>query len=549
MTPLNEREHYASDMGMMLAGLPMLVCGSIAAALGMGFVLSLLFHWGWYLIILVPMVLALALGGILHLLIAGAKCRNHWLAGIVGLLAGSIAYVSYFYFDMQHHLPPPLQNRVELLPDYILHRMANDVQEEVGKPNVAPKKPFVVMNWLLATFELSCFVVLGATMSWKRARQAYSPDLRKWAHKEEVQTAPYYNEILIAAWESGELPKALRDAPPVPQPQIACKFTVEWFDDPDASPLDHPVYASIDDHYRMWGLQTMRRNIVRQVELSTAEVLSLRAALPKLATKLDVKHPELQLAPAAVVAAPVVDNEISMVATVTPVPEPYRQLVRNGSYAWNINIRDIIPVFYFLGGIGLVVLGAWLGSKEQIILCVLLVLVGIAAFLWGTYTSQLCISVYGNLWGLSRLRSELAKRPKIIVDLNDPELKFVSIIPRESFVKVKWTMSSDLLLMKIDEGRSEIRMEGDGDQYIIPAAAIANCQPLCMYHPIDTQRQNQLWMVRLLIQRDTGEQELLISVTHLDFSPQTNRGRERIARATCRQINELTPVEAVEVLD
>ncbi len=549
MPLLNEREHYVSDMGVMPAGFPMLFCGAIAAALGIGFVLSLLFERGWYFIVIVPMVLALALGGVLHLLVAGSKCRNHWIAGILGVLVGALAYVSYFYFDMQPHLPPPLQNRVELVPEYIAHRMANDVQEDVGKPQVGQKKPLAVMNWLMFLFELSCFMgIVGAT-GWNRARRAYSRDLRRWAHKEEVQTAPYYSENLMAAWQSGELARGLLDAPPVGQPQQSCKFIAEWFDDPDASPLDHPVYASIEDHYRTWGLQTMRRKVLRQVELTTAEVLSLRASLPKLATKLDVIHPELQVAPAAVIAAPAAATETMFVATVTPIAEPYRQLVRNGAYAWNINIRDIIPVFYFLGGIGVMALGGWLCSVEQIILGVLAIFVGGAGFAWGTYTSQLCISVYGNLWALSRLRTEFARRPKTLVDLSDPEVKYVSIIPRESFVKIKWTMSSDLLLMKIDQARNEIRMEGDSDQYLIPGGAITDCQPLCMFHPIDAQRQNQLWMVRLLFQRDTGEQELLISVVHTDWSPHTNRSRERIARATCQQINALMAVETVEILE
>lgn len=549
MPPLNERERYVSDMGVMPAGFPMLICGAIGAALGIGFVLSLLFQWGWYFIVLVPMVLALALGGILHLLVAGARCRNHWVAGILGVLAGAMAYLSYFYFDMQPLLPPPLQNRVELLPEYIIHRMANDVQEDVGKPKIGQKKPVAFLNWMMFVMELSCFVVIPGTMGWNRARRAYSRDLRRWAHKEEVQTAPFYSENLVAAWQQNELARGLLDAPPIGQPQQSCKFIAEWFNDPDASPLDHPVYASIEDHYRAWGLQTMRRNVIRQIELTTAEVLSLRASLPKLATKLDVIHPELQIAPAAVVTAPATNNEASQVATVTPVAEPFRQLVRNGAYAWHINLRDIIPVFYFLGGIGLIALGAWLGSKEQIVLCVLLVLAGIAGFVWGTYTSQLCISVYGNIWALSRLRTEFAKRPKILVDLDDPDIKFVSLIPRESFVKIKWTMSSDLLLMKIDTDRNEIRMEGDSDQYVIPGGSIADCQPLCMFHPIDAQRQNQLWMVRLVIQRDTGDQELLLSVTPTSWSPHTNKSRERIARETCQQISELMSVEMVEIVD
>ena len=547
MQAFDERERYVSDMGIMAAGVPMLICGTIAAALGAGYVLSLLFQWGWYFLVLIPALMALMLGGVLHMLVAGSKCRNHWLAGILGGLAGVLAYLAYFYFCMQHDLPPGLRNRVDLLPTYILHRMASDVQEDVGKPKIKANRPAPFLNWMMAGFELCFFIGIPSGFGYARARRAYSRDLRRWAQKEEVQVAPYYSENLLAAWQNDDLPRALRDAPPVTQPQIGTKFVAEWFDDPDASPLDHPVYATIEDHYRMWGLQTMRYAVLRQVELTTAEALSLRASLPKLSTKLDVKHPELQLAPAAVIPKPASvadENEIAMVATVTPVAEPYCKQVLNGYYAWNINIRDIVPLFYFGGGVGLIALGVWLGSKQQVVLCAALVTLGIVGFLWGTYTSQLCLCIYGNRWAAKRLRAELSKRPKLIVDLHDPELQYISIIPREAFSKIRWTMSSDLLLMKIDTKRNEIRMEGDVDTYIIPAAAISDCQPVCMFHPIDAQRQNQLWMVRLLIQRDAGEQELLISVGHIDFSPQTNRKREKIARETCARINELLLVPA-----
>ena len=286
MATLDDRERYVSDMGLMAAGVPMLICGTIASALAAGYLLSLLFQWGWYFLILVPAAMALAMGGILHMLVAASKCRNHWLAGILGGLAGVLAYLSYFYFCMQHDGGPALRNRVDLLPFYIQHRMANDVQEDVGKPKFQAQKPAPFLNWMMAGFELCFFVGITSSFGWARARRAYSRDLRRWAQKEEVQVAPYYSENLIAAWQNDDLPRALRDAPPLAQPQIACKFVAEWFDDPDASPLDHPVYATIEDHYRMWGLQTMRYAVLRQVELTTPEVLSLRASLPKLSTKL-----------------------------------------------------------------------------------------------------------------------------------------------------------------------------------------------------------------------------------------------------------------------
>src|SRR5262249_56557776 len=116
---------------------------------------------------------------------------------------------------------------------------------------------------------------------------------------------------------------------------------------------------------------------------------------------------------------------------------------------------------------------------------------------------------------------------------------YVSIIPRESFVKVKLTMASDLLLLKLDERRRLLLMEGDCDRYRIPAGAISVCEPQCFFHPLDAQHQNQLWMVRLVVCVEQGLQELLLSVCATGWSPITNARRRSIAEAMCQRIHRL----------
>lgn len=554
MSSLDTRAHYVSDQQWPIASVPMFVCSAALVAAAAGWFLSLLFRSGFYWILLVPMLVALGLGGVLHLLVGAMKCRQHWVAGAIGGMAGILAYLGYFYFTMQHDFPGA---PVGALPRYILLRMANDVIEDVGKPNVGPKKPVAFFNWMFAGMELSFFACMGASMPWVRARRAYSVVLGRWATKEEVKLTPYASPGLIAAWERGELAVALRDAPPSQHPQQACKFIAEWFDAPDGSPLEWPVYGSIEDHRTGWFVQTMKKMVIRQVELTTAEIISLRAVLPKLAAKLDVEHPELQVAaPARVIptaaATGGAKSTATSVATVTPVEEEFRQRVRNRSYPWMLNLRDLMPIVHFLTGllliaccVGLVIMDG-IGFKLLGVLCGL----GAAAALgWGYYTSQWCLCVYGNRWGEKRLRTELARRPKTIVDLADDDLRYVSIIPRDSFTKVKLTMASDLLLLKIDEARKQLRLEGDSDRHVIPFASILNCHPLCFFHPIDTQHTQQLWMVRLLVQREASEEELLLCLVQTNFSPQSNRRREQNVTEFCAQINALRPRPAEPVFE
>jgi len=101
------------------------------------------------------------------------------------------------------------------------------------------------------------------------------------------------------------------------------------------------------------------------------------------------------------------------------------------------------------------------------------------------------------------------------------------------------TLSSDLLLMKINENRKEILLEGDSDRYRIPVATITSCEPQCFFHPLDKQHQNELWTVRLMTTVEEGVRELLLSMNLGGWLPRTNARRRALAQKTCDRINSL----------
>jgi hypothetical protein len=164
-------------------------------------------------------------------------------------------------------------------------------------------------------------------------------------------------------------------------------------------------------------------------------------------------------------------------------------------------------------------------------------------FVWGCYAALMCQSGYSYHWIASRLRTELAHRPHLLVDLANPQTRCVWLMSGETFTRFQPIMASDVLLaddvllMELDDQLREIRMEGDLDRYIIPAGAISDCQPRCYFHHSDAHQFKQMWMVRLLIQREAGEQELLIGLGQLKWKRHKNRDMEQAAREVCDRIN------------
>jgi hypothetical protein len=543
MHPLAERARYESDFGVAWTLLPLLIAVPLAAAAGIAWLLSFAYFHHWYLIMLLPGLGGLALGGVLYGVVGLTHCRNRWLAGVVGVLAGLVAYLGYYQCCLARILPGTGW-RIDLLPRYIVFRMNTDVAIDLGRLNVGrvPRKPFVPLNWF--TFGAELFLAAGpaAALAWHRARRAYCPDLGQWMRREAALLPTNSSRNFCAALEADTLPEFVAGTLAGSAGQQAGRLILEYADPDDGSILTYLVYASLEDFPdpRPWYWpRQMRRTVLRQVELEPAEVLTLRPLFPELARRLELKHAALRDMPAEVGPAPGAEAPVSEWAEITAVPEPFRQRVRGKGYGLSVNLRGAIPGVYFLGGAGGIGLGVWLITEGSLPAGCAASAAGAAAFLWGAYTGLYCLGVPENRWIERRLREEIGQRLDDLVEPQDPESVYVSLIPRESFAKIRWTMASDLLLLKLHERRRQILLEGDSDRYRIPAGAIAACEPQCFFHPADPHHANELWMVRLLVRAEAGMRELLLSVGHTRWTPLTNARRRRVAEEMCRRIKLL----------
>lgn len=521
-----------------------MVLGSLLAGLVLAWCLRVAYDNGWYLIFLLPIFGGMALGGVLMLLVGWARCRNRWLAGIVGIAAGLVAYLGYYELCLLETAPPGAAWRADLLPRYIEVRMRSDVARDLGRPEAAErnKEPSTGLNWYTFVCELAIVTGFAAVCAWRRAGRAYCTELGQWMKREKALLPPNSVAGLREALDRGALEDFVASTIRGSDAQVAWGLTLEYAAPDDGLSLSYPVYASLEPPAGK-GFRKVSPGsggqAFRQVKLETSEVLLLRPWFPKLAQLLACQHEELRDLPPNVTAVSALEATTSELAQITPVPEPYRQRVRSKGYVLKVNLIGLMTGVYFFGGAGLAALGYWLATQRGVPQGWAAVVIGAVGVAWGGYLGLYCPSVPENRWINRRLRREISQRPDATVDPRDPESFYVSLIPRESFSKIQWTMSSDLLLMKIDARGGQLILEGDCDRYRIPAGAISLCQPQCFFHPVDNQHRNEIWMVQLMVRVKEGMRELLLSVDHVRLTPKTNASRRRLAEEYCRRITSL----------
>ncbi len=542
---LSDRHRYETDGGIapigMIYATMILAVGTTLVAL----LMALCYSWNFYLILLLPALAGLMIAGFTFLWTKLSHCRNPWLSATLGAGMGFLAYVLHFYFCLCFELRFQALPTLDQVPRYIEFRLRNDVQEDVGRPNFgAARNPSVVANSFLAVGELLFIMIIPMTAGWTRAKRAYSLDSSKWFDMERVQLPPYSGPALVEALEMESTAQTVRQYQAGPMAPMCCELMIEYQKDDKGGLSCEPVYLTIKDHQQnlaWYKPKQFKKKLLSQVELTVPEI----AAFAPLFTKLPdvLKKSQEEFAPflnaIPEVKGPKSKRTVSDVATVTPVAEPYRQRVRTNAYPWMVNLHDIIPVGFLFGGLGVIGLGAYLADQKNIAAGVAVIVLGALAIVWGIYTAGFCMSVYGVRWILRRLRKELSLRPEPSVQVNDPDNRFVSIIPRDSFTKVKLVFSSDVGLLKIDTAKRSLLLEGDIDNYVIPAGSIESCGPQCFFAPFDHAKSTELWVVQLMVQFSDGVRELLLTPGQTSFRPITNNVRRVSVTEFSQQINAL----------
>ncbi|PYM14895.1 MAG: hypothetical protein DME18_05590, partial [Verrucomicrobia bacterium] len=94
------RKFYASSGAVNWAGfVPLLLLGLIVSA-AMAVFMHLLFRWGHYYVLIIPLLCALPVAGLGVLAVTRGHCRNPFIGAASGCVAGLVLYFGYYYAGM-----------------------------------------------------------------------------------------------------------------------------------------------------------------------------------------------------------------------------------------------------------------------------------------------------------------------------------------------------------------------------------------------------------------------------------------------------------------
>lgn len=311
------REVYRSSGRFHPLLLPVGFALGLPAALLAGGFLAFCFQIGFFILIAMPL-----LGGFLASLtmvvaVLVGKCRNRFVAGVLGLLTGLVAYGSYYQFDFAYNFsrdpgfpgfqPPTfweLAPKVQVLPTYIEMRLRTD---RVGKVGDEPaeqiqiggkekqgdddvrqlfQQPIPFMNWVTLTLDLLfvCGAPIGVGVA--LAGRPFAEDVKRWMTKHTTTVPPGDAGRVLAALRTDDTSKLTDgEVDPVANP-ASLQFYYVPNNDESAVYLDVSLVQSQPN--------TMPFPVFQRVRLTPEEarVLAAKLGVPGLAGGKNSENPD-----------------------------------------------------------------------------------------------------------------------------------------------------------------------------------------------------------------------------------------------------------------
>ncbi len=473
---------------------------AVAVALAEG--MYQLFHIGHYYVIIVPILASLAVGALITLAVKQGHCRNRLAAGAAGFAAGLVLYLGSYYLGMAHlsaQLGLPGAPRLDRLPSYIRLRMETDVTRDAYESRNDERKQSrssdPTMNWI--RFGIEFLAVLGITTAagLKRSRKAYCQQCGHWMDRELTQFDPAQSTELLEALRTGSARSlaalcAKAAFTTVPNLTLAIESCPSL---QDGRARDCPVYASIKNvTVNPQGAvldafeQAKGKVVVRGLQLNPDELAALALRFPRFEAHAG-RSAVAALMPQEETLEPAsgeLENEGAF-AEIEPLGQFDAGRIMTRKTILICNAFALSGLLGFFGGAGLMAWGALTafpdnpppgGVSPAAKARGIALMSGGGALMGGVLICMLIdTSLFGNRYLRNRLRQELSRRTSLVVDPRDPDALFVEVVPKLNWGKMKLEDASDVGLLLVDQGRRELRFEGDHERWRIPAAAITQC--------------------------------------------------------------------------
>jgi hypothetical protein len=146
-------------------------------------------------------------------------------------------------------------------------------------------------------------------------------------------------------------------------------------------------------------------------------------------------------------------------------------------------------------------------------------------------------------------RSVVELRPEAPFNPGDPDVDFVSVVPRANWGKLMLSQASDVGFLKVDEASRCLLFEGDFQRWRIPAQSLVSVA-VESYVPLgkpqgpprpDNPPQERYYLTVIKARVGDDEWEAPISKAAVEWRPRNNRLREANAIALRDRIRDLLP--------
>ena len=509
---------------------------ALVASVALGVGLHLANVNGFYIIVLAPLVAGAAAAGMVFLAVRQGHCRNRWVGGLFGIVAGAVVYLGYYHAGLVGLIGVQDAHRLDLLPKYIQLRLKNDVVEDVGKPaNQQGGKADVFGNGFLFLIELGLICAFTTAAGIHRANIPYSEVSGRWMLEQRGIYPSGFGNTLVIALETNTLAQWVA-ARPDPIGPIMPNSQINIHYDPALSVIDPegPVFLTV----RETTVEQQGRLIKKSVPKVKTLLNHVRLTPEEVATLIPVFAALKALLP-DLPAAPAPAGTTTAVARVEPVPSHYAGRLLARHYYVSLFLLALL-IGSIVGGIGLIlagltlgILGVEIGPLPPSVGALASIVLGIACLALLLKLTIFLQRQSGRTLYRAALR-EIPMRPDPIVDAEDPAAIFVAVVPRKNWARSNRMLetASDAGFLRIDTARGLILFEGDYERYWVPVGAILGCEVEQVEPPNNFTVQSEHYphfMAVLRAQTRDGPWEAPMAVRH---DPQKSfQGKSHQAKA------------------
>ncbi len=506
---------------------------------------------GFYIVVAAPFIAAVMTAGVWAVVLRWSQCRNAGLAVWASLLLALLLYVGHYYFSMILAVGWQNAHRIDLFPLYIEFRMRTDVVRSPRRPIREQAQDLLqqpgnvqrTFNWVNSFFDLIAVITALAGISAYLASRVYCESCGRWAKSESVRLP---GGAAAAAWEAlchenyEEVQRQLSCN--TPRGQMISGLTIEHC--PGRHPQSdlRPVYLSLHDGKTPItggtratpGQKWQTRKPIKRVALKPPEVVALSILFPTLnehfksQPELFAEHQQdLQRIRRDLSTRPA--DWPHQVARVQVLESPTSRTILTTE---NITLQTLTGILPAFGGLVLsfapVGIIFWITRHPPKWLSGVMLVWMFAGLLltlgWNAYFPHYLAARFMR----RRTRKAFAARLDSAVDLQNPELLFVDIVPRLNWTLMTAENASDIGFLEINHARRELIFEGDRERYWIPVSSILEVihefyeEPILHPYQGSSKRQH-LIVVRAMT--DSGSWEACFYRRHQGFKLHTAQRR------------------------